>query len=112
MTSTFIDLENTLKIGPALNTNHLTEAARGGADVARTSPSGTPTTSDAAVHLSELSARLAELEAKLSGTEAFDQKRIDEIKQAIAQGQFSVNPDAIADKLIENIREMLAGKKT
>ncbi len=110
MTSTFIDLENTLKIGPTLNTNHVTEGARGGPVVPRTSPSSPPTTSNSAVRLSELSARLAELEAKLSGTEAFDQKRIDEIKQAISQGQFAVNPDAIADKLIENIREMLAGK--
>ena len=100
-----------MKIGPAFNANRVTDTARNNTDVTRSSPSGPTATPSAAVRFSELSAHLAELETKLSGTEAFDQKRIDEIKKAISEGQFAVNPDAVAEKLIENIREMLPGKK-
>lgn len=33
--------------------------------------------------------------------------RIQEIKQAIAEGKFKVNPEAIADRLIETARDLL-----
>ena len=33
--------------------------------------------------------------------------RIQEIKQAISEGRFKVNPEAIADRLIESARELL-----
>lgn len=62
------------------------------------------------VRLSDLSTKLADLEARLAGTEAFDVKRIDEIKQAISEGRFKVNAEAVADKLIANVQEMLTGK--
>lgn len=62
------------------------------------------------VRLSDLSTRLADLETRLAGTEAFDLKRIDEIKQAISEGRFKVNSNAVADKLIANVQEMLSGK--
>jgi negative regulator of flagellin synthesis FlgM len=63
------------------------------------------------VRLSDLSTKLADLETRLAGTEAFDVKRIDEIKQAISEGRFKVNSEAVADKLIANVQEMLNGKK-
>ncbi len=100
-----------MKIGPSFDSKRVSALVPNKTDAARPSPSSTPATPAAAVRLSELSTRLADLEARLSGTEAFDQKRIDEIKQAITDGRFSVNSGAVADKLIEHVREMLAGKR-
>jgi negative regulator of flagellin synthesis FlgM len=38
---------------------------------------------------------------------AFDQAKVDRIAQAIRDGSFSINPGAIADKLLSNAQELL-----
>ena len=40
----------------------------------------------------------------------FDGAKVERIAQAIRDGQFTINPEAIADKLIQNAAELL-GKK-
>jgi len=37
----------------------------------------------------------------------FDQAKVDRIAQAIRDGSFSINPGAIADKLLSNAQEVL-----
>jgi len=37
----------------------------------------------------------------------FDQAKVDRIAQAIRDGNFSINPGAIADKLLANAQEVL-----
>lgn len=39
---------------------------------------------------------------------SFDAEKVGRIAQAIADGKFTVNPDAIADKLIANAQELLS----
>ncbi|MDR0234480.1 MAG: flagellar biosynthesis anti-sigma factor FlgM [Zoogloeaceae bacterium] len=46
-------------------------------------------------------------QVKASGAPV-DQGRIAEIKAAIAEGRFRVNPEAIADSLIRTAQEMIA----
>ena len=44
----------------------------------------------------------------VSGMEAaFDSQKIAEIRQAISEGRFQINPERIADGLINSVREML-----
>ncbi len=38
---------------------------------------------------------------------SFDQAKVDRIAQAIRDGSFSINPGAIADKLLSNAQEVL-----
>ncbi len=46
------------------------------------------------------------------GTSAeFDADKVKQMSEAIANGSFVVNPDAIADKLIANAQELLAKVK-
>lgn len=59
-------------------------------------------TSSEAVSLSSLAGSLRGGEAMPTNT-----ARIQEIKQAIAEGRFKINPDAIADRLIESARELV-----
>jgi len=61
------------------------------------------------VDISSLSARLQEAGA---GEAPVDAQRVAEIKQAIAEGRFQINPERIADGLLASVHEMLgrAGK--
>lgn len=50
--------------------------------------------------------------AKLQQTGgAFDAKRVAEIRQAISEGRFQVNPERIADGLVDSVREMLSQRQ-
>ena len=40
-----------------------------------------------------------------------DVARIEEVKQAIAQGRFKVNPEIVADKLLETVKELIQSHK-
>lgn len=69
-----------------------------------------PGVAGSSLQLSDLSSRLKDMETKLVQSDAFDAKRVAEIKQAIRSGTFSVNAGAVADKLIANAYEVL-GKR-
>ncbi|MBK8121916.1 MAG: flagellar biosynthesis anti-sigma factor FlgM [Sulfuritalea sp.] len=38
---------------------------------------------------------------------AFNSQKVAEIRQAISEGKFQINPERIADGLISSVREML-----
>jgi negative regulator of flagellin synthesis FlgM len=61
------------------------------------------------VEISSLSARLQEVSA---GGAPVNGQRVAEIKQAISEGRFQINPERIADGLLDSVRDMLgrAGK--
>ena len=75
-----------------------TAAAKAGEAVAETEK----------VQLSDLATRLNQLESKFGGD--FDAKKVDEVRSAIADGRFKVNADAVADRLLASVAELL-GKK-
>jgi negative regulator of flagellin synthesis FlgM len=61
----------------------------------------------------ELSSTAATLRAGAANTTTqasadFDTEKVNRISQAIADGSFTVNPEAIADKLISNAQELLS----
>lgn len=60
------------------------------------------------VDISPLSTSLHEAGA---GKAPIDAQRIAEIKLAIAEGRFQINPERIADGLLASVREMLAVKR-
>lgn len=43
-----------------------------------------------------------------SGTDVFNAEKVEAMRMAIQNGSFSVNAEAIADKLLANAREMLS----
>lgn len=77
-------------------------------------PANTTTTvasSGAKVELSSLSSSLQKAESTLAQTPVVDKQRVDEIKQAIANGEFKIDAGRIADGLISSVREMLATQR-
>jgi len=55
----------------------------------------------------ELSSTASKLLSGVSEEGSFDAEKVGRISQAISEGKFSINADAIADKLIANAQEML-----
>ena len=76
------------------------------ADVARSEPtvSQQETGSTAAidsVSLTDTAARLQKLESTIAELPVVDAQRVDSIRSAIAKGDYQVNPERIADKLLD-----------
>lgn len=59
------------------------------------------------------SVSLSQLAGTMQGTEQppVNAARIQEIKEAISQGRFKINPEAIADGLIQSARELLDSQR-
>lgn len=68
-----------------------------------TTPTAVATPAQDAVSLSQVAGSLN------TGTNQppVNTARIQEIKQAISEGRFKINPEAIADRLIESTRDLL-----
>jgi negative regulator of flagellin synthesis FlgM len=64
------------------------------------------------VQLSPLSSQLQAIESSMANTPVVDSARVAEIRQAIAEGRFKVNPDAVADHLLQTARELLRSRTT
>lgn len=97
-----------LTIKPTSSPANVQRTARtGGKEVSRdaSSPSGTPSDT---VELTSLSTALA----KESGANAtpINTERVEAIKQAIREGRFKVNPEAVADKLISTVQELVKNR--
>lgn len=56
----------------------------------------------------ELSSTASKLLNGVSEEGSFDAEKVGRISKAISEGKFSINADAIADKLIANAQEMLS----
>lgn len=59
------------------------------------------------VNLSARVADLRKLEAQLAAIPVVDQARVESIKAAIANGEYTIKPENIAAGLIESVKEML-----
>jgi negative regulator of flagellin synthesis FlgM len=97
-----------MKIGHLENKPAVTPVAteRKGAAGATPAAAGTEGQSTEASAQVELSAAAAlNVDA---GSAEFDSEKVNRITQAIREGKFTVNPEAIADKLIANAHELLS----
>ncbi len=59
------------------------------------------------IQISELSRRLHAFESSLATASDFNAGKVEEIKQAISAGKFTVNPGAVADNLLTSVQELL-----
>lgn len=55
----------------------------------------------------QLSPQLQNIEKSFTNGEVFNAARVEEIKRAISEGQFIVNPDKVADRLLETVRDLI-----
>ncbi|WP_420997250.1 flagellar biosynthesis anti-sigma factor FlgM [Cupriavidus sp. 30B13] len=76
---------------------------------ATTGPAAAPET--AGVHVSPLAAQVREIGARLveDHDDDIDTAKVDEIRQAIAEGRIKIDPSKIADGLLASLRELNGG---
>ena len=92
-----------MKIGPLNNQPLATQPAERKSSAATATSSTEPS---AQVALSTAATALS----SSSTDSTFDTKKVERIAQAIRDGKFKVNADAIAEKLIVNAQELLGRK--
>lgn len=94
-----------MKIGTSFDTGAAAGASlRGARDSGAAAPAGSCHEAAAGTDQVSLSSMGAQIGA--AGTD-FDQGKVDAIRQAIRDGRFTVNPQAIADRLIADAAALL-----
>ena len=76
---------------------------------ARKASAGGSSTAPDSVSLSQLSQSLSAVETRI-GSGGVDPSRLESIKTAIRNGEFKVDAEAVADRLLKSVQEMLARK--
>ncbi len=96
-------IENTIKTAAAVHANEISSArtAQKSAE-----PAAAPTGSSGSDSV-QLSTQLQSINKNLASMEAFDAERVEKIRQAISEGHFTVNPEKVADRLLETVRELI-----
>ncbi|QOY93598.1 flagellar biosynthesis anti-sigma factor FlgM [Massilia sp. UMI-21] len=105
-------INDTLKSNPGLQPTNTNGAANArGADKAATTSTtvSTPSAATDSVRLS--SAGQAMASAVAGNNQVFDTKKVERIKMAIADGQFQVNSEKVADGLLDTVRDLLHSRK-
>jgi len=103
-----VKINDTLKGNPGLPpATTQTNTARGADKAATTAP--TPQAQTDSVRLSAQGQAMAN--AVGGGAQVFDAKKVERIKMAIADGQFQVNSEKVADGLLETVRDLLHSRQ-
>jgi len=66
---------------------------------------GPPRSRSESVSLTQTAAQLLQFEQELRELPSVDQARVESVRQAIADGSYKVDPEAIADSLLRSDRE-------
>jgi negative regulator of flagellin synthesis FlgM len=99
-----VKINDQLKTTPGLPAANLPAAGAKGAERA----AGTSAAPGDNVRLSPQGQAMA---SAVGGSAVFDTKKVERIKLAIADGQFQVNSEKVADGLLETVRDLLHSRK-
>lgn len=63
------------------------------------------------VSLGSATSQLRSMESKIANSPSVDAKKVAEIKSAISEGRFQINSSAIADRLINNVKDLISASQ-
>lgn len=96
-----------MKINGSSNSLDIGQASASSPGGIRKPGNGAAASGTDAVSLSDLSAQMHALEARLTAEPSFDSARVEQMKDAIRSGDYKVNAEAVADGLIDSVRQLL-----
>jgi negative regulator of flagellin synthesis FlgM len=96
-----VEIENSIKSTSGASVNKTRNRS-----AEQASTTSAPPSSKTSVEFSELSTQL-----KAASDTSFDATRVSQIKQAIAEGRFMINTDAIAERLLTSARELVSAQR-
>lgn len=102
-------IDNTGKPQPAV-VSKPSAGRSSAAERSYSSASNDESQSSSKVNINPLASQLQSLESRLAQQPVVDAQRVSEIQQAIREGRFNINPEAIADKLVASVKELLADR--
>jgi negative regulator of flagellin synthesis FlgM len=101
-----------VKINDTLKSNSGLQPAGTQAGTAKGADKAAPTAAPARTDSVSLSSQGQAMAKAIGGTGAtFDGKKVERLKMAIADGQFKVNSEKVADGLLETVRDLLHSRK-
>jgi negative regulator of flagellin synthesis FlgM len=100
-----IDIKNVSQMPPR-NPSEGRGVGENRADGDTRGPQGARATGGDQVTLTDTARRLSELTQTVTAQPVVDRSRVDEIRAAIADGSYRVNPEQIAAKLLQTEKEL------
>jgi len=99
------------KPGKPLPVNQIGEgSARSTANSKAGAPSNPQSPGSTSVSLGSTATQLHSMESGMANTPVIDSAKVAEIRQAIGDGRFKVNPEVVADRLIATVRDLIDNK--
>jgi len=90
----------------ATSTNNTASTSTAASTTATTTSNSSSVTS-----LSTISTQLQAAQAASSSDAVFSTSKVNEIKQAISEGRFSVNSEKVADGLLDSVHDLLGSRQ-
>lgn len=72
--------------------------------------SAAPQQGSTSVSLGSTAAQLNSMENSMAGTPVVDSAKVAEIRQAISEGRFKVNSEAVAERLLQTVRDLIGNR--
>lgn len=85
-------------------------AAKAESNVPGAAPQGKAVSPDN-VQITTLSSQLQAMESSMGNEPVVNRVRVEEIKLAISEGRFKINPEVIADSLMATVNDLLQNQK-
>lgn len=93
-----------------LPANPVAEGAAHAATKGKSSQPAVRQSGDTSVSLGSTAAQLQSMESNMANTPAINAAKVAEIKQAIADGRFKVNAEAVAGRLLDTVRDLIGSR--
>lgn len=104
-------IDDSIKKTGGLQVSTAQTRAGKGADTAPVTGTGSKGSSPVASESVTISPQLQALSAQVATTAVFDTSKVAEIKAAIANGEFKVDPEKVANGLLESVSDLIQTRR-
>ncbi|MCB1986000.1 MAG: flagellar biosynthesis anti-sigma factor FlgM [Burkholderiales bacterium] len=104
---TKLKIDNSIQSVPNVSAND----GKKRTEASSTASMGPENVNENSVHISQQAANLQSIDSNQTTGSVVDMSRVQEIKQAISEGTFKVNPDVVAERLLETVKELIQSKE-